>query len=1113
MNRKLIIRKEKKNNFKKQPFYNVWLWNMLCLPPRQVLLFWNFSNIKIRSLFLYPSQEVIIKKPLLIAGLLLLYSLSAISQYKVTGKVITSDSISLPDVTVMVKGTKQATITATNGYFNISATTGDVLLLSYIGYKTIEVKVVNAAPLTIILSEFSSSLDEVVLTGYSSQKKKELTGSVATVKPVDLVAVPAGQVEQMLQGRVAGLNVITSGEPGSASNIRLHGIGNFGDVTPLYIVDGVEGNINSINPYDIESIQVLKDAGAYSIYGVRGANGVIVLTTKKGKSGRTKLTYDFYLGYTKPLEKGFDLLTPQENADILWMALRNSKFVDSLGNPSHPLYGNGSTPVLPDYFFAGPVGVLEGDPRVNPALYNIDPRAGPIHQIVPFDKEGTDWFREVFKPAVSQSHTVTVSGGNEGNRFLFSLGYLDQQGTLINTYLRRFTTRINSEFKVLNAFRIGENLQLNYRKNPQTGNELWPYLQVDPYMPVFDIQGNWSSYGVPGISGPSENPVARRTLSKDDKDNNWQIFGNIYAEADLLKKLTFRSSFGGTLNYYYSYNYNYGTYAAPPVGRLSAFNEQSGYTRAWIWTNTLSFYNKFGNHSLKAFAGVEEKSNYNRGMGGTRMGYFTNDPNYRLLSTGNPVGQTNYSAAGTSHLHSFISQVNYGYKEKYYVTGTLRRDGSSIFGSENRFGWFPSISAAWRITEEKFMASVEWMTDFKLRASWGKTGFYGNTDPFNQYTLYGGGPGDAFYDIRGTSNSIQQGFRTVRLGNPRTGWQQDIVSNIGFESIFWNGKLSLTVDWYNKRSTGLLFPVSLPALLGDAIPPNVNVGNVKNTGIDILLGSRGNFAKYWSWDMMITFSHYANRIVKLNGLPYIDEFPTLYGNYVRNEVGHPMSSFFGYKIIGLFRDSADVSKSPKQNAASPGRFKYLDANEDGHIDDQDRVHFGNPNPDFTLGFNVGLNYRSFDFSTFFYGSFGNDVLNNWTYTLDIFPSNLFLTPKSKTALYNSWTPDRQDAKAPIIENDQNFSNGGVINSYRMEKGSYLRNKTMILGYRFPVTWLQKLRIENLRAYVQVVNLFTITNYTGFDPELSGKSTAFGIDHNGNYPNNQKQFLVGFNLGL
>ena len=403
------------------------------------------------------------------------------------------------------------------------------------------------------------------------------------------------------------------------------------------------------------------------------------------------------------------------------------------------------------------------------------------------------------------------------------------------------------------------------------------------------------------------------------------------------------------------------------------YGELTGYTTNWTWTNTLNYTGTFWkNNRIQALVGTEEKGNYNHLLGGTRIGYATNDPNYRFLSTGRPGGQTNSSDGSASYLNSFFSQVEYAYKEKYFLTGTVRRDGSSVFGPESRFGWFPAVGTAWRMTEENFLKGSNWLTDLKLRASWGKTGFDGNTDPNNQYTLYGGGPGGSYYDIYGNSvGNIQQGFRPVRFGNAKTSWQEDVVINVGLDGVLWNGKLSITADWYNKKSTGLLFPVSLPALLGEATAPNVNVGDIKNTGIDIKLGSKGNFSKDWNWDLSVTFSHYNNKIVKLNDIPSFDD------GIVRNEVGYPIGSFYGYKIIGLFQDNADVAKSPVQDAAKPGRFKYLDANGDGKISDSDRIHFGNPNPDFTLGLNIGINYKNFDFSTFFYGSFGNDVFNSY----------------------------------------------------------------------------------------------------------------------------------------
>ena len=1072
----------------------------------------DFFSLKILRFLVNPPIPLNIRKQALLLFLYLFFTVIIFAQQKITGVVIGVNNLPLSGANVTLKGSRNATTTNADGVFVVNAKPEDALIISFVGYDPREIAVGAATSLKVSLALSANDLDEVVVTGYTAQRIKEISGSVSSVKSKDLVSVPAGQVEQMLQGRAAGLTVITSGEPGAESQVYLHGPGNFGNVKPLYIIDGVEGDVNSINPYDVESIQVLKDAGVYSIYGVRGANGVIVVTTKKGKGVKPKLSYDFYIGTTRPLSKGLDVLNPQEQADLKWLALKNS------GQPlSDALYGSGQTPILPEYLYAGPyIGLPKGDARADVSHYNIDSTAGPIYAIVPFNKEGTDWFHELFKPATTQNHTITVSGGGDKGHYLVSFGYLNQQGTYLNTYLKRFTTRINTEFTLLNSVRIGENLQLSYSENPRVGS-IDPALSYFPFLPVYDIKGNSASYGPSFGSGyqapgPASNPVTARILSKDDKYNNWEVFGNAFAEFDFLKDFTFRTSFGGPLNYHYYYNFSYGSYEPPPpsaLGSPNSFSESSGYSSSWTWTNTLNYFKTFKDHHLKALVGTEEKSNYSRELGGKRIGYASNSPSYRFLNTGRPTGLTNYSFGSTSYLYSFLSQVEYSYMEKYFLRATMRGDESSVFGSENRLGWFPAVSAAWRLTEEDFLRNIEWLKDFKLRGSWGKTGFDGNTDPSNQYTLYGGGAGASYYDIYGNNvGNIDQGFRPVRFGNARTSWQEDIVTNIGLDAVFWNGELSLTADWYNKNSTGLLFPLSLPALLGEATPPNVNVGDVKNYGIDLTIGSKGRFSKNSGWDILITFSHYNNKILKLNDVPFFDQ------GIVRNEVGYPISSFFGYKVIGFFEDDADVAKSPDQTAAAPGRFKYLDANGDHRITGDDRVHFGNPNPTFTMGLNLGFHYRNFDFSTFFYGSFGNDVFNDYKSRLNIYG---YGGPNGKTALYDSWTPGHHNATAPIQEINSNFSNGsngGVPTSYNLEDGSYFRNKTMIIGYNLPKSLLEKIKVERFRVYIQAVNLFTITNYSGLDPELSGRnSSAFGIDYFGNYPNNQKQYVIGFNLGF
>jgi len=681
------------------------------------------------------------------------------SRKAITGKVTDVTGLPLWGAGIVLMGTNIRVATNPDGSFAIPAKKGDVLHISSIGYKSRQIEIGNGFIRDVLLEQSIINLDEVLVTGYITQKVKEITGSVAVIKPKDLTAVPAGQVEQMLQGRVAGLNVITSGMPGGGSNVRVHGIGNFGDVTPLYIIDGVQGNINNLNPGDIESLQVLKDAGAYSIYGVRGANGVIVITTKSGKIGKTKLSYDFNIGRTTPL-KGLDLLNPKETGDLTWLALKNSGQVAANGNPNDPYYGNGPMPVLPDYLIAGShTGLFEGDPRVNPDLYNVDFTGGDIYQIIRANKTGTDWFHEIFKPAISQNHTITGSGGNDKNKYLFSLGYLDQQGTLLYTYLKRFTARINTTFSVNDKISFGENLQLSHRDNPQVatqqgpnGNEIDGALSTEPILPVYDIRGNWASLDVHSLAG---NPVARRFLAHDDKANYWDVFGDGWAEINFLKNFTFRTQFGGSLTYHYFYNYIMFSYLSNNGLPNNSFTESSGYQRSYTWTNTVNFSKIFNNdHTVKVLAGTEYISNYNRQLGGNRTGFFTNDVNYRFLTNGNPSTQTNYSFAGISTLSSFISSANYQFKNKYYFTATLRNDGSSVFGPENRYGWFPSVSAAWRLTQENFLQQQSWLTELKLRASWGKSGFYGNTDPQNQYTLYGGTVADSYYDIYGISSRI-----------------------------------------------------------------------------------------------------------------------------------------------------------------------------------------------------------------------------------------------------------------------------------------------------------------------------------------------------------------------
>lgn len=1050
----------------------------------------------------------------------MLSSLIVTAQTRITGKITGSDD-KLPVIgaSVKIKGTTTGTVSGPDGSFVLNAESGNILVISYIGYEPKEVTIGSQTTYNVVISPTSSTLNEVVVTGYSTQAKKDITGSVAVVNVAELKAVPAGSPEQMLQGRASGVNIITSGQPGSGSNIRIRGITSFGNTEPLVIVDGVQASLTNINASDIESIQVLKDAGAASIYGVRGANGVIVVTTKKG-GGTPKITYESYYGTQRPVNNDFNLLNPQEMADLTWMAYRNSGTdIDPVtGNPVHPQYGNGATPVLPDYIL--PSGASEGDPRVNPDLYNID-FTQPAYQIVRANKQGTDWFNELFQPAPIQSHTLTASGGSDKSTYLFSGGYFNQQGTLAETYLKRYSARMNTQFNIKDNIRVGQNAYVFYRDNPQIGNqgegnEISQVYRTQPIVPVYDIAGNFGG-GAGARLGQGYNPIASRTRARDNRGNQWDVQGNAFAEIDFLQKFTARTSFGGTLNLNYFYFFGFRTYEnAENVGQNS-YTENSNYNRNWTWTNSLTYSDIFAQkHNVKVFAATEAIEGYGRRLQGSRVNLASTDPNFRNLSNGSPTGQQNLSDAYQNSLFSLIGRLDYGFDDRYLFSATVRRDGSSVFAPENRYGVFPSVTAGWRISNEQFMKGAEWINDLKFRGGYGILGSQANVNATNAFTLLNPSPNGSYYDITGANSSSFIGFRQTSIGNPATSWEENKITNIGLDATLFNNRFEISAEWYKKTIEGLLFAQPLPATAGGAGRPTINIGNVENSGVDLNATVRGNIKEDWSYDVGVIFTTYNNNITNIPG-NYFGAGGSRIGDFARNQVGQPIGAFFGYDVLGLFQSAAEVTNSPTQDQAAPGRFKYRDVNGDGRISDDDRTFFGNPNPDYTYGLNLGATFKKFDFSAFFYGSQGNDVINYVRWWTDFFPS--FQGAKSTDALYNSWSPQNTSGTTPIVENVSNFSNNGVPNSYYKEDGSYLRCKSLILGYTIAPTVLNRYGIDRLRLYVQAANLFTITKYTGLDPELSGafddqtqrpSNRSFGIDY-GNYPNNQQNFNFGVNL--
>lgn len=1011
--------------------------------------------------------------------------------------------------TVLVKGTKQGVATDVDGSFTLNNVPDDaVLVISGISITSTEFPVKGKTALVIHVTSQISSMSEIVITGYSSERKSDITGSVTVVDVDNVKAVPVSDPSQALQGQASGLNVITSGAPGGRTDIFIRGVTSFGNSEPLIIIDGIQGDLSNLNVNDIASIQVLKDAGAASIYGVRGSNGVIVVTTKKGKSGDPVFTFDSYYGIQLPKSGNvFNLMSPTDYAQLL-------KTV----NPGTILFGNG----LPEYTYAGPgiAGAANaGDPAVDPSKYNFDPMEPENDYLIQkVNRGGTDWFHELFKPAPTQSHTITASGGNDKSVYLFSLGYLNQQGTLIESFLERYSVRLNSEFKLGKHVKIGENAYLYYKRNPgfsnlDDNNEISYAYRIMSMIPVRDIMGNYGGTWLGPELGSVGNPVATRERSRMEKNNFWNMSGNIYAEVNFLKNFTLRTTFGGRVDNQYSYNFNHNKYEDKEQhNNYNSFNENALYNSSYTWTNTASYHQQIDKHSIKLLVGSEAIKNSGRAVGGSSEKFFSTSPDYLVLNNGT-LNVSNYSSSYVNTLFSLFGRLDYSYDDKYLLGATLRRDGSSVFGSDMRYGLFPSFSAGWKISSENFMEHVNFVNLLKLRGSYGILGSQANINASNAFSLYNSGFGTSYYDIGGTG-STRQGFYQSNIGNRKTSWEEDVVTNIGLDATILDNKLDLSIEWYKKSIDGLLFPLPLPASVGGAAPPTVNIGDIQNKGWDISVAYRGKFNKEVTYNIGVNITTYKNEVVSIPDPGYFDVANSRIGNLVRNQEGHSVGSFFGYEVIGLFRDENDVASSPAQTDAAPGRFKYQDVNGDKAITPEDRIFFGDPNPDFTYGLNLGLSFRRFDISGIFYGSQGNDVVNFVRYFTEFFGS---AEGRSKSNLLKeAWTPANPDAKIPVVEYANSFSTNGTFNSYLKEDGSFFKLRTLTVGYTPDLALLHKLGIKTFRIYGQAVNLFTLTKYKGLDPELTGSiggansSSSFGIDY-GNYPNNQKNFILGAKL--
>ena len=1067
-----------------------------------------------------------------VGAFVLLFSMSVFAQdRRVTGKISGADG-PIPGANVLLKGTSTGTSTDANGDFTLSVRGANpVLVISAIGSKTQEVVVGNRTAVDLTLADDATALDEVVVTGYTTDTKRETTGAVSTVKSKALTAVPSGNVEQQLQGRVSGLTVITNGQPGTASQVRVRGFGAFGGNQPLYVVDGVPvGSTDFLAPDDIETTTVLKDAASASIYGARAANGVIVYTTKKGarKARKLTVTYDGQYGVTDP-GTGQAMLNPTEFAEWTWNSFRNSGYKVGDKEWGHPQFGKGATPVIPDYINVGGTPGVTGTVNLETERpkYNTNPAAGSIYQVVRANKEGTDWYDAITRVAPLQRHTLGFSGGGENNRFYISFSAQDQKGILLANSFKRYSFRANSEYDISKRVRIGENLQFTYRSvlgqgggnngNGVAGdeNDILQASRMPSIIPVYDEFGGYAGTAAKGFNNP-RNPLANREGQLNNRGFGINGTGNVYIEVDPIDNLTLRSSVGGGIGNNYFYGYGRLQYENSENNSAFSYFEGSGYGMNWVITNTANYKRQFGIHKLDVLAGQEALNDgTGRNMSGNGQNPFSQDINYVNLSTVSATGRVVNSGYGKGvNFFSLFGRVNYSFNDKYIVTALVRRDGSSRFGANNRYGVFPAASAAWRISSEEFMKNLPWVTDLKIRGGYGIMGNSNNVDPNNQYSLYAANLGNSAYDITGSNSGTAEGYYRSRIGNPNAKWETSTTTNIGIDGSFFNNRLEVIFDIWRKDTKDLLFQVPVPDVIGTfANAPSVNIGKMRNEGIDVQVITRGKIGSEVGYEANVTGSVLSNKIVALApGLTYLTSVdPGFRGiNPIRNQLGYSISAFYGYKTLGLFQTKEEVAAAPKQDGAGPGRFRFADINGDGKITADDRTYLGSPVPKFTGGLNLRFTYKNFDIETYAYTSIGNKIFNVSKWFTDFYPS--FAGAAISERVKDSWTPTNTGATLPIYEAASNFSTNTQSNSYYVEDGSYFRLQNLSIGYNIPASVLSRIGLQRVRVFGSTNNLFTITKYQGLDPSVGGAAdTNFGIDV-GNYPIT-RQFVGGLSIGF
>lgn len=1002
--------------------------------------------------------------------MLLLSASSALAQnISVQGTVVSAvDSEPLIGATVMPDGPGlKGTATDFDGNFTLSVPEGTNLKISYIGYQA---KTLKAMPkMEITLMEDSKVLDDVVVVGYSTQKKADVTGAITSVSVDDIAKQNENNPVKALQGRVPGMNITADGNPSGASTVRIRGVGTLNNNDPLYIIDGVptKGGMHELNGNDIESIQILKDAASASIYGSRAANGVIIITTKKGKDLR--ITLDASLAATFYNHR-MKVLNAEQYGRAMWQAYVNdgqNPNTNALGYSYNWGYDAAGIPTL----YSLSMSKYLDDAKTTPAA-------------------DTDWFDETTRTGFVQNYNFSISGSTDKLSSFFSFGYYKNLGIIKDTDFERFSARVNTEYKPFGkVLTIGEHFTLNRTDEVQApGGFTQNILQFNPSLPVHTVDGGYA--GPVGGYPDRENPVARLERNKDNRYKFWRLFGDAYINLDFGRGFNLRSTFG--LDYsqkeqrIFTYPITEGTMANPKNGVEA---KQEHWNR-WMW-NAIASYNKdFGPNHVDVLAGIELIRESSDWFSGYKEDFAILNSDYMWPNAG--VGKAmSYGSAEGYSLVSFFGKLNYSFDSRYLLGFTLRHDGSSRFGKNNRYATFPSVSLGWRATNEAFLRDVSWITELKPRLSWGQTG---NQDISNyaRYSIYipqyagndwGGGGYGTSYDIAGTNGGQQlaSGFKRNQMGNPDIKWETTTQYNAGIDFGFLNSRLFGSFDWYYKKTKDILVQMVGIAAMGEGTSQWINAGEMENRGVELNIGWRNTTSYGFTYEVTGNISTYRNKITKLPAT--VAANGTFGGNGVESVIGHPLGSQVGYVADGIFRSQDEVDAHARQEGAAPGRIRWRDIDSNGVIDERDQQWIFDPTPDFSYGLNVYLQWKDFDFTMFWQGVQGVDVISDLKKETDLWSGlNIGFLNKGQRLL-DAWTPQNPDATIPALSRSD-VNNEKRVSTYYVENGSFLKLRNIQFGYNLPKSVTSKLHMQKLRFYVSAQNLLTIKskNFTGVDPE-------------------------------